>query len=168
MFLSADQTSDCIGARTLLCSIPQTGALLADRGYDADWFRNALIEMEILPCSPPRKGRKVPIPQDADRYRLSHKIENMFARLKDWRRNATRQDRCPILFLSVCALAATVIFWLCSSDSSPATTDGMRARMPEKEHYAANAALNQRNRPPETRLMPAKAIRPPPRRSRTP
>ncbi|TCO68721.1 hypothetical protein EV655_1071, partial [Rhodovulum euryhalinum] len=25
---------------------------------------------------------------------------------------ATRYDRCPILFLSACALAATVIYWL--------------------------------------------------------
>lgn len=44
MFLSAGQTSDYIGARALLPTIPQAGALLADRGYDADWFRNALIE----------------------------------------------------------------------------------------------------------------------------
>jgi len=112
MFLSAGQTSDYIGARALLSSIPQAGALLGDRGYDADWFRNALIDMGILPCIPSRIGRKVPIPHDADLYRLRHKIENMFARLKDWRRIATRYDRCPILFLSACALAATVIYWL--------------------------------------------------------
>ncbi|SDJ89954.1 hypothetical protein SAMN04244581_05030, partial [Paracoccus denitrificans] len=36
MFLSAGQTSDYIGARALLSSIPSAGALLADRGYDAD------------------------------------------------------------------------------------------------------------------------------------
>jgi transposase len=39
-------------------------------------------------------------------------IENMFARLKDWRRVATRYDRCADLFLSACALAAVVLFWL--------------------------------------------------------
>lgn len=112
MFLSAGQTSDYIGARALLSSIPQAGSLLADRGYDADWFRNALIDMGISPCIPSRTGRKVQIPHDTDLYRLRHKIENMFARLKDWRRIATRYDRCPILFLSACALAATVIYWL--------------------------------------------------------
>lgn len=112
MFLSAGQTSDYIGARALLSSIPRAGALLADRGYDADWFRNALINMGISPYTPSRIGRKVPIPHDADLYRLRHKIENMFARLKDWRRISTRYDRCPILFLSACALAATVIYWL--------------------------------------------------------
>jgi hypothetical protein len=47
MFLSAGQTSDYIGARALLHSIPKATVLLGDRGYDADWFRNALIEMGI-------------------------------------------------------------------------------------------------------------------------
>ena len=112
MFLSAGQTSDYIGARALLSSIPQARALLADRGYDADRFRNALIGMGISPCIPSRIGRKAPIQHDADLYRQRHKIENMFARLKDWRRIATRYDRCPILFLWACALAATVIYWL--------------------------------------------------------
>jgi transposase len=112
MFLSAGQTSDYIGARALLSSIPKAGALLADRGYDADWFRNALIEREITPCIPSRRGRNIPVEHDTDLYRLRHRIENMFARLKDWRRIATRYDRCPILFLSACALAATVIYWL--------------------------------------------------------
>lgn len=112
MFLSAGQTSDYIGARALLPSIPKAKALLADRGYDADWFRSALIELGISPCIPSRAGRKVPIQHDTDLYRLRHKIENMFARLKDWRRIATRYDRCPILFLSAVALAATFIYWL--------------------------------------------------------
>lgn len=112
MFPAAGQTSDYIGARALLSSIPQAGALLADQGYDADWFRNALIEMGISPCISFRIGRNVPVPHDADLYRLRHRIENMFARSKDWRRIATRYDRCPILFLSACALAATVMYWL--------------------------------------------------------
>jgi len=51
----------------------------------------------------------VPIKHDAVHDRLSHKSENMFTRLKDWRRFATRHDLCPILFLSACARAATVI-----------------------------------------------------------
>jgi transposase len=59
-----------------------------------------------------RKGRKVQIRHDEVRYRKRHKIENSFTRLKDWRRVATRYDRCPKVFLSACALAAVVMFWL--------------------------------------------------------
>jgi transposase len=64
-------------------------------------------------CIPSRAVRNVPIQHDADLYRLHHKVENMFARLKDWRLIATRYERCPILFLSASALAATVIYRLC-------------------------------------------------------
>ncbi|WP_439650946.1 transposase [Phycobacter azelaicus] len=39
-------------------------------------------------------------------------IEIMFGRLKDWRRVATRYDRCPKVFLSAIALAALFIYWL--------------------------------------------------------
>ena len=84
MFLSAGQTSGDIGARALLSSIPSAGALLADRGHDADWFRNALIEKGIAPCIPSRTGRKAPIPHDTELCGLRHRIENIFARLKDW------------------------------------------------------------------------------------
>ena len=112
LFLTAGNTSDYIGARALMATLPTAGWLLADRGYDADWFRNRLKDMEIEPCIPSRKSRTKIIPHDSARYKARHKIENMFGRLKDWRRIATRYDRCPELFLSAIALAATVLFWL--------------------------------------------------------
>ncbi|MBB5772373.1 transposase [Brevundimonas vesicularis] len=49
---------------------------------------------------------------DKRRYKRRNRIEIMFGRLKDWRRVATRYDRCPTVFLSAIALAATVLFWL--------------------------------------------------------
>lgn len=112
MFVSAGQRSDFIGARTLVSSILPAAALLADRGCDADWFHNALIYMGISPCIPSRRVRKEAIPQDADLDRQRHKIENMCARLKNWRCTSNRYNRYPILFLSACALAATVVYWL--------------------------------------------------------
>ena len=112
MYLSAGQTSDYIGAAGLLRFMPRVKYLLADRGYDAGWFRKALTDMNITPCIPSRKNRKVPIPHDAALYKKRHKIENMFGRMKDWRRIAMRYDRCADIFLSACALAAIVLFWL--------------------------------------------------------
>ena len=112
MFLSAGQTSDYVGARALLSSLPKAKVLLADRGYDADWFRWALADRGIQPCIPSRKGRTLPVAHDPILYRQRHRIENAFGRLKDWRRIATRYDRCADLFLSACALAAVVLFWL--------------------------------------------------------
>ena len=104
--------SDYPGARALLSSIPRAGALLGDRGYDADWFRDALTKRGTSPCIPSRKSRKVAIAHDKTLYRQRHRVENMFGRLKDWRRVATRYDRCADLFLSVCAFASVILFWL--------------------------------------------------------
>ena len=66
MYLSAGQTSDYIGARALLPSLPKAGTLLADRGYDVEWFRNTLTEQEIQPCIRSRKDCKNTIAHDAD------------------------------------------------------------------------------------------------------
>lgn len=44
--------------------LPKAKELLADRGYDADWFRNGLKEKGISPCIPPRKKRKQPADYD--------------------------------------------------------------------------------------------------------
>jgi transposase len=36
----------------------------------------------------------------------------MFGKLKDWRRIATRFERCTCTFMSTICIAATVVFWL--------------------------------------------------------
>ena len=111
-FMTAGRVSDHSGAAALLSSLPKAEWLLADRGYDADWFRDALKDKGIRPCIPGRKSRGKPIKHDKRRYKRRNRIEIMFGRLKDWRRVATRYDRCPKVFLSAVALAATVMFWL--------------------------------------------------------
>ena len=59
-----------------------------------------------------RKSRSLPVKYDKRRYKRRNRIEIMFGRLKDWRRVATRYDRCPTVFFSALTLAATVLFWL--------------------------------------------------------
>jgi transposase len=71
-------------------ALPKAKAMLGDRGHDADSSRTALIARGIEPCIPPRTRRKVQIDYDKALYRQRHRIESMFARLKDWRRNHTR------------------------------------------------------------------------------
>ena len=112
LFLTAGPVSDYIGARALISGLPNVKWLLGDRGYDADWFREALQDKKIRPCIPGRKKRKTQVRYDKRRYKRRNRIEIMFGRLKDWRRVATRYDRCPKVFLSAIALAAIVIYWL--------------------------------------------------------
>ena len=112
LFVTAGQVSDYMGAAALLGSLPNAKWLLGDRGYDADWFRDALKGRGITACIPGRRQRKVPVKYDKRRYKRRNRIEIMFGRLKDWRRVATRYDRCPRVFLSAITLAALVIYWL--------------------------------------------------------
>ena len=111
LLLSAGQMSDHRGARLVLDALPAAATLIADRGYDSRWFREALTARGIAPCIPSSKSRKVAYPYDKVLYRERHKVEVMFGRLKDWRRVATRYDRCAHTFMSAITLAATVIFW---------------------------------------------------------
>jgi transposase len=108
--MSAGQVSDSIGAAALLGSLPAAEWLIADRGHDADWFRNVLKDKGIKPCIPGRKSRGKLVKCDKRRHKRRNRVEIMFGRLKDWRRVATRYDRCPKVFLSAVALAATVMF----------------------------------------------------------
>ena len=92
----------------MLSSLPDVDWLLGDRGYDADWFRDALKDKGIRACILGRKQRKKTVKYVKRRNR----IEILLGRLKDWRRVATRYDRCPKVFLLAIALAALVIYWL--------------------------------------------------------
>jgi transposase len=73
-------------------------------------LRKALTEREIIPCIPGRRARKAPVEYDAELSKERRRIETMFGRLKDWRRIATRYDRCADLFLSACCLAAVMLY----------------------------------------------------------
>ena len=66
LLLTEGQVSDYRGAATLLPALPDAEVLIADKGYDSDWFREALSKLEIEPCIPGRSNRKAPIPHDAD------------------------------------------------------------------------------------------------------
>ena len=112
LLLSEGQMSDYKGAALMFDVLPKAKELLGDKGYDADWFRDALAKRGITPCIPSRSNRRVQIPHDCMLYRQRHKIENMFGKLKDWRRIHTRYDRCAHTFMSAICIAATVIFWL--------------------------------------------------------
>ncbi len=94
MLLTEGQMSDHKGAALMLPALPPARELIGDRGYDSGWFRAALAARGIEPCIPSTRSRKVALPYDKVLYRQRHRIENTFGRLKDWRRIASRYDRC--------------------------------------------------------------------------
>jgi transposase len=68
MLLSQGQMSDFKGAALMSPALPEAKQPLADRGYDADWFRDALAKRKIAACIPSKSNRKVAIPHDAILY----------------------------------------------------------------------------------------------------
>jgi transposase len=65
--ITAGQVSDYTDAAALMSSLPEADWLLADRGYDADWFREGLIDKGTPPCILGRKSRKRTIKYDKRR-----------------------------------------------------------------------------------------------------
>ena len=109
--LSPGQACDLEGADVLL-PLVEADIVLADRGFDAD-------ERVLIPLAqagkvaviPPKANRKIQREYDRDLYQARHRIENFFAKLKQYRAIATRYDKTARNVLAAIHLAATVI-WL--------------------------------------------------------
>ena len=112
MMLTEGQMGDHKGAVLLFDALPRAKELLGDKGYDSEWFRAALTARGITSCIPPKSNCEVQYHYDKAVYKKRHRIENLFAKIKDWRRIHTRYDRCAHAFMSAICIAATVIFWL--------------------------------------------------------
>ena len=112
MLLSEGQMSDYKSAALMLSAMPKAKQLLwptrvtTPIGSPPPW-PSAASPPAFLP-KPTAKPRSRMTPSSTS----SHKIENMFGRLKDWRRIHTRYHRCAHTYFSAICIAAVVIFWL--------------------------------------------------------
>ncbi|WP_102845504.1 IS5 family transposase, partial [Methylocella silvestris] len=110
--IAPGQASDYTGALPLLeADGPEPGVLLADRGYDADAIRDAMVARAVTPIIPTRRSRKVQVPVDGHIYALRNRIERCFNKLKNWRRLATRYDKTAESYRGFVLIAA-VRLWM--------------------------------------------------------
>jgi putative transposase len=86
-----------------------TAAVLADKGYDSGANRTAIRGSGAEPCIPPRKNRVEPIAYDRHLYKERNAVERYFARIKQYRRVATRYDKKAANFLGFVWLASIAI-----------------------------------------------------------
>jgi IS5 family transposase len=75
LFVTAGKVSDYTGAAALLGSVPAAEWLIADRGYDADWFREEVKGKRMRPCIPGSKSRDKAGRYDKRRDRRRNWIE---------------------------------------------------------------------------------------------
>jgi transposase len=86
--------SDHKGARLAVNALPPVSHLIADRCYYSACFRAEFQARGIEPCIPLNRSRKNPYAHHRALYCQRHKVENLFANLKDWRRNVDLSSWC--------------------------------------------------------------------------
>ena len=106
--LTGGQVHDITQADTLLALVAP-GALLGDKGYDADHFVESLTARAIKVVIPSKSNRKIKRDCDFALYCERNIVERFFNTIKHFRAIATRYDKTARNFLAglhlVCALA---------------------------------------------------------------
>ena len=108
MLLSEGQMSDFKGAALMLPAMPGAKQLLADKGYDADWFREALANRKIAACIKTNAKPRSPTTPSTNNATESRTC-SAGSRTGD---ASTPYDRCAHAYFSAICIAAAVIFWL--------------------------------------------------------
>ena len=67
--------------------------VLADKGYDAQEFRQHILELGMMPVIPPRSNRKAPADYDRHLYRERHLVECFINKIKHYRRIFSRFEK---------------------------------------------------------------------------
>ena len=106
--LTPGQAHDLTCAEPLLEGI-DTKALIGDKAYDADPFRDTLVQRKIVSVIPPKANRKTPSSCDFALYCERNLVERFFNKLKHFRGIATRYDKLAQNFLAGVQLACAII-----------------------------------------------------------
>ena len=98
---------------------------IGDKAYDSDKLIDWLKAREMEVVVPPRRNRRVIRPYDEEKYKTRHLVENIFQKIKRYRRIATRYDK---LARSFAAFLILVIVHLITRDANSILRNVMIAR----------------------------------------
>jgi transposase len=94
----------------LIADIPAGAMLLADKGYDANGLREAVMVRGAWANIPPKSNRRDPICFSKHLYRARNLVERFFNRIKHFRRIATRYDKLAENYAAALKLVAVRIW----------------------------------------------------------
>ena len=86
-------------------------AILADKAYDSNEIVQSALEKGMEIIIPSKVNRKTQRPLDKARYKARHLVENLFQRMKIFRRVATRYDKLDTRYLGFVHIAG-IMKWL--------------------------------------------------------
>lgn len=110
--LTGANVSDFDQCKPLLNSHLQKNSFaIMDKGYDSDAIRAYVNQLGGIAVIAVNSSRAQKPPFDQHLYRERHRIENLFARLKAFRRIATRYEKLHATFAAMLLLAC-VLIWL--------------------------------------------------------
>jgi transposase len=110
--LTGANVHDFHQCRPLLRDHLQQGAYaILDKGYDGDTNRAYVNQLGGIAVIAVNASRTKKIAFDEHIYRERHRIENLFARLKAYRRIATRYEKLHATFAAMLHLAC-ILIWL--------------------------------------------------------
>ena len=102
------QAHDLAAVAELLEDLPFE-VLIGDKAFDADWLLGELEGRGAEAVIPARKNRTDARDHDREMYKWRHQIENLFAKLKEFRAVATRCDKTDASFAAAIHLVAGVV-----------------------------------------------------------
>lgn len=131
--LSSGNRNDICMAQALLEPFDLSGRLiLTDKGYDSDKFVHWIEERGGIVVIPSRISAKRPRNTDWHTYKERHLVENLFLKLKNNRRFATRYEKKALYFHAVVCLACILVGYfdgfktdcrICKNDSDSCLLD---------------------------------------------
>ena len=89
-----------MGPGLLDCLPDVPGWVVGDRGLASDTFRDRIWDLGARPAIPPKRT-DAPVACPPWIYANRHLVENLWARLKEWRAIATRYEKTATSFLGV-------------------------------------------------------------------
>ena len=108
--ITAGQVSDYTMAPALLMG-RKTEVVIADKGYDSDELRATITGLDAEPVIPYRSNRNNPGILDGVLYGARHAIENLFAKVKQYRSVACRYDKTTLSYCTMITLAC-IMTWI--------------------------------------------------------
>ena len=110
--LTGANVSDFDQCQPLLRSHLRPGTfVIMDKGYDSDAIRAYVNQLGGIAVIAVNSNRAKKPPFDEHLYRERHRIENLFAKLKAFRRIATRYEKLHLTFAAMLCLACLLV-WL--------------------------------------------------------
>lgn len=110
-YLTGGHHHDLVGSDALMNRLTQADMVLADKAYDADKRVRQKLKAQGTTAVIPSKKNRTPCHYDKDIYKERHLIENLFAKIKQYRAIATRYDKTACNFLGALYMVASLI-WL--------------------------------------------------------